>query len=102
MAYFSVQNAKKLSLGKCKYIFSDEKVEITTKYFATRIDWTYFHLAKETSNYFVLFMKDGNKNLIPKRSFENYEQISNFKNLLRAKLGTEVYLEKPKERLGLK
>ena len=102
MSYFSVQNSKSISLGKCKYIFSDEKVKITTKYFATYIDWTYFQLAKETSNYFVLFMKDGHRNLIPKRAFENYEQISNFKNLLREKLGDEAYLKKTKEKLGLK
>jgi hypothetical protein len=102
MSYFSVEGAKKLSLGKCKYVFSGESVELITKYFSSWIDWSYFQFVKENGDYFVLFMKDGNRTLIPKRFFQDYEQISDFKNLLRSKFGEKAQLRKPKEKLGLK
>ena len=102
MSYFSVSNAKNLSDGKCKYSFSDEKVTISAKSFNTQIDWTYFINAKETKNNFILAMKDGQNNFLPKRFFQDYEQIADFKNLLRSKLGERASLKKSKENLGLK
>lgn len=102
MSYFSVENAKKLGSGNCKYIFSDEKVEMITKFFKSQIDWSHISSVKETANYFVLPMKDGQKHLIPKRIFQDYEQTISFKNLLRTKLGEKAALKKSKENLKLK
>ncbi len=102
MSHFSVENAKKLDSGNCKYIFSDEKVEMITKVFKSQIDWSYISSVKETANYFILPMKDGQKHLIPKRFFRDYEQTISFKNLLRAKFGEETALKKSNENLRLK
>ena len=102
MSYFSVENAKRLDSGKCKYIFSDEKTEISTEFFKSQTDWRYISSVKETTNYFVLPMKDGQSHLIPKRFFRDYEQIASFKNLLRVKFGDKAALKKSKENLGLK
>ena len=102
MSHFSVENAKRMSDKNCKYIFSDEKVEIVTKSFKSQTDWSYILSVKETANYFILPMKDGQSHLIPKRFFRDYEQIAGFKNLLRAKFGEKAALKKSKENLGLK
>jgi hypothetical protein len=37
MSHFGVKNAK-IGDGKCKYIFSDEKVEVITEYFKSQIN----------------------------------------------------------------
>jgi hypothetical protein len=97
MAYFSVENAKKLDSGKCKYIFSDEKAEVITKFFKSQIDWSYFSSVKETANYFFLPMKGGESHLIPKRFFQDYEQIADFRNLLHVKFGEKAYLKNQKK-----
>ena len=102
MMYFSVKNAKALSDGKCKYIFSDEEVEIVAKSFRSRINWSYTSHVKETANYFMLSMKGGEKHLIPKRFFRDGEQMADFKNILQMKFGEKAALKKSKENLGLK
>jgi hypothetical protein len=102
MLYLSVENAKKVGNENCKYIFSDEKVEIIAKSFKSQLDWHYISSVKETTNYFVLSPKDSQNFLIPKRCFQNYEQTIIFKNLLHTKFGEKVILKKSKENLGLK
>ena len=102
MTYFSVQNAKILDDGKCKYIFSNEKVEMTNKSFGSRIDWTYFYNVKETKKYFVLSMKNGQSSFISKRCFRDDKQIEDFKELVRAKLGAAAVLNNSKEKLRLR
>jgi hypothetical protein len=102
MSYFAVENAKSLDEGEHKYIFSNEKVEIIAKSFSSQMDWTYFLGVKETGSYFILSMKSGQFNLIPKRYFRDYEQIIDFKNLLQSKLGERSSFKKSTEKLGLK
>lgn len=99
--YLAVSNTKKIGGQKCKYIVTDEKVEITNDLFKSVVNWTYFYRVKENTKYFVLYMKSGEQHFLPKRFFQE-EQITIFKNLVRAKFGEEAYLKKPKENLGLK
>ena len=102
MVYFSVENVKRLNNRNCKYIFSEDNLEIITNFFRTTINWSYILGARETANYLFLPMKSGEKQFIPKRFFTDDEQLSDFKNLLRAKFGEKAALKKSKESLGLK
>jgi len=102
MVYFSVANAETLHNKNCKYIFTDETVEVTTKFFKTQVNWSYITGVRETANYFFLPMKSGEKHFIPKRFFRDDEQLAEFRNLLREKFGEKTALKKSKENLGLK
>ena len=102
MSYFSVKNAKRLEQEKYGFIFSESKVEINGESFRTQFDWTHIIQIKETGTYFILSLKSNQRTLLPKRFFSDYEQLDDFKNLLRLKLSEKVYLKKSKEKLGLK
>lgn len=101
-SYLSVSMAKRLNFGKYKFTFSNEKVEIITKSFTSFLDWDWFVQIRETKNYFIFFLKSGQRTLMPKRCFSGYEQLAEFKALIGSKLGERVYLRKSKENLGLK
>jgi hypothetical protein len=98
--YLMVSSAKKNGGQKCRYTFTNERVEIRGDSFNSTVNWKYFYRIKETSKYFVLFMKSGQQDLLPKKFFQE-EELINFKNLVRAKFGEEAYLKKSKEKLGL-
>lgn len=102
MSYFSAKNAKKTKQEKYKFIFSSEKVEINGDSSCTQFNWTHVRQVKENRKYFILFLKSEQRSFLPKRFFRDYEQLEDFKNLLRLKLGEKVYLKKSKETLGLK
>ncbi|MGC2235035.1 MAG: YcxB family protein [Pyrinomonadaceae bacterium] len=102
MAYLAFGKTRELKWGKYKFIISNEKVEISTQSFASQINWDFFVRINETKHYFVLLSKAGQKTLLPKRFFRDSEQLAEFKNLIRSKLGEKVYLKKSKENLGLK
>lgn len=93
MSYFSIRNTQKLKLGKYKFGISNESIEVVTGEFRTETNWSWFSRAKETGKYFLLYSKDGQPHVLPKRFFDE-EQTTNFKDLLRAKLGAEAYLKK--------
>lgn len=99
--WLSVKNAKNIGGQKCKYIFTDDKVEIFAESFSSAIDWKYFQRIKETGKYFILFMINGQQLTLPKMYFQQ-EELIDFKTLVRAKLGNEAYLKKTKGNLGLK
>jgi hypothetical protein len=102
MSYLSFGKAGELNQGKYKFIISNEKVEISAQSFATSLNWDWFVQIKETKHYFILSSKIGQKTLLPKRFFRDFEQLAEFKNLIRSKLGEKVHLKKSKENLGLK
>jgi len=102
MVYFSVANAEKVNNQNCKYIFTEDNVEVVAKFFKSQTNWNYITGVKETANCFFLPMKSGDKHFIPKRFFRDDEQMTDFKNLLREKLGEKALLKKSKENLGLK
>ena len=102
MSYFSVKNAKKLEHEKYGFIFTESNVEINSESFRTQLDWTHIIQVKEIGTYFILSLKSNQRTLLPKRFFSDFEQLEDFKNLLRSKLGEKVYLRKSKEKLGLK
>lgn len=102
LSYISVGYAKRLDEGKCRFVFSDENVKINTKSGTIQLDWTHFVNVKERGKYFVFSLKNGQTTLLPKRFFRDYEQVAEFKNLLRSKLGEEAYFKKSKEKLGLR
>ena len=68
--------------------------------FESRIKWNYLLSAKETEHYFFLINKSNEKYTLPKRAFEDSEQIIGFKNLLFETFGEKADLKKTK--LGLK
>ena len=102
LIYSSVIKAETTNTKAAKHIFSNQEVKIIADNFTTQINWSYFIRAKETKSYFFLNMNDGQKIMIPKRDFTDYEQLSEFKSLLSTKLGNEVYLKKSNRNLGLK
>lgn len=101
MSYFSVKNVRRNNVGECEYIFSEVNAKVATKFFSTETDWSWFHRARETRDYFFLYDRNNQAYLLPKRFFDA-EQIENFRNLLRSKLGSEAYLKKTTEKLELK
>lgn len=100
LIYVSLENAKKKGVGRYKYIFTDEGVTIIAESFESNLDWTNFVSARETSNYFFLYPKSGQTNFIPKKFFSNYEQLTDFKDLVSAKLDGKAQFKK--SNLGLK
>lgn len=94
-------NARKHGEKEYEFVFSDDSVEINGRLFKSRFDWAYLSRVEETGSYYLLSTQDG-KSLLPKRSFQNYEQIAAFQNLLRSKLNEEARFKKTKENLGLK
>lgn len=102
LSYSSVKAAKGLKEGKYKFIFSNEELEMVGQLFTSHLSWKWFVKIRETKNYFIFVAINDQKTLLPKRFFRDYEQLSEFKNLIRSKLGEKAYLKKSKERLGLK
>ena len=99
--YLAVSHAKNIGGHNCKYIITDDKVEVFAESFSSSINWKYFQRVKETGKHFILLSKDGRRLLLPKREFRE-EEIIEFKNLIRTKFGNEAYLKKAKGNLGLK
>jgi hypothetical protein len=101
LTYLGVSRAGKIGERKCKYIITNEKVEINAESFRGIFGWQYFNQAKETGKYFVLYMEDGQQLIVPKKFFQE-EDLIDFKNLVRTKFGEEAYLKKSKGKLGLR
>lgn len=101
MSYFSVKYAQRNIVGKCEYIFSEANAKVVTKFFSTETDWSWFRRVRETGGYFFLYNRSNQIELLPKRFFDA-EQIENFRNLLRSKLGSEAYLKETTKKLELK
>lgn len=92
MTYLSANNVK--NQVAVKYIVSDENIQTITDEFTSSIKWKHFTNIKETKNYFFLSLKNGQKMILPKRDFSNFEQLQEFKDLLETKIGNEAILIK--------
>lgn len=101
MTYFFVSRTENIIGNRYYFIFTDEEIAIDSDEFRIFVKWKHIPRVKEGANYFVLYMKSGQRQIIPKRCFQDNE-LSEFKNLLLEKIGTEAYLKKAKGNLGLK
>jgi YcxB-like protein len=94
--YFSTkrQLASNKSLNQeHHYIFSYDGIVITTATSSSRTGWDIFREAFETKHNFILFISLNQMYIIPKRCFQQDNQIEQFKAILKDKLGAKAKLK---------
>jgi hypothetical protein len=77
---------RKTGDGKRRYEFSSEVVKIETPLAKAEAKWSAFAKARESGNYFFLYVVPGFANVIPKRTFTDQGSLEEFRALVRAKV----------------
>jgi hypothetical protein len=67
---------------------TQENLNIKGESFECTLKWKVYIKFMETPKSFMLYQSKNMFNLIPKRAFDSDEQIEEFRELLRAKIGT--------------
>ena len=84
-------------LKPAKFIFSydgvESKIESKLKSSQVKIDWKAVEKIQELKDYFLFYPQKNIFHPIPKRFFQNEHQITEFKNLVREKLGAKAKLQ---------
>lgn len=85
----SKKNAKQTHL-----IFMDEEINVVAPNVTSQISWTNYRKIQETKTDFLLFSTNPNGSFpIPKHFFESEDQIQEFRELVRDKLGDKAELK---------
>lgn len=81
------------TLTPAKFIFSDNGVESNSESSQVKVDWETFEKVQELKEDFLFFPQKNIFYTIPKRFFQNENQIMVFKDLIRKKLGKKANLQ---------
>jgi len=87
--YFSARRhmaSNKALSERVHYVFSERGIEATAPSSSGYTAWKNIYEAHETRNNFLIFISKKMMYTIPKRYFENAEQVASFKKLLRSQL----------------
>ena len=68
--------------------FTQEWIYQKSEKFENKLRWKIYIKFLETKNLFVLYQVSNVFNIFPKRAFDSDEQIEEFRELLRTKIGT--------------
>jgi hypothetical protein len=82
------------TLTTAKFIFSSEGVESNSATSQVKVDWKTFEKIQELKEDFLFFPQKNFFYTIPKRFFQNENQIAVFKSLVRENLGVKAKLQK--------
>ena len=85
---FSVKkNAKKVRM-----IFTEDEIDIYAPNQTSQVDWQNYRKISETKKDFILSGQSGSSLPIPKRFFQGDQQVQEFRELVREKLGDKAKL----------
>lgn len=104
-AWYSLKKlAKKLAKvsEKTRIIFSENEIQTNSSSRSSKMAWENYEKIQETNEDFVCFLNNHTIYPIPKRFFDSNLQISEFREIVRKKLGDKARLKIPKQTLGLK
>jgi YcxB-like protein len=94
--YFGIfRQAKKIEkiAEKVIFAFDEDGLETKSESISSQIKWDRFVKICETKKDFIFFPQENIFYTVPKISFKNDEQINNFKDLIREKLGEKAKLK---------
>jgi hypothetical protein len=95
--YFGIfRQAKKIEkiAEKVTFAFDEDGLETKSESTSSQIKWGRFVKICEIKKDFIFFPQENVFYTVPKISFQNDEQINNFKDLIREKLGEKAKLKK--------
>lgn len=84
------------------YSFSEDKIRAVGASWNSNADWSMVLKAQEISGFILLFTSQMTCYLLPLRCFDDRMQLTEFRELVRTKLGKKANLKKLAQRLGLK
>ena len=70
--------------------FNEEGIDFKTKQLNSKVGWSYYNKVWESKEAFYLFYAKSMFTFIPKRTFENEEQIKKFRELLTQKISSKI------------
>ena len=87
--------AKKLAKAseKTHFTFSENEIETNSLTRSSKLTWDNYEKIQETNEDYVGYLKNYTFHTIPKRFFKSEEQIIDFRELVRAKLGDKAKLK---------
>ncbi len=87
--------AKKLAKAseKTHFTFSENEIEANSPLRSSKLSWENYEKMQETNEDFVGYLKNYTFHIIPKNFFKGEEQIIEFRELVRAKLGDKAELK---------
>lgn len=90
---FVIISAKK-NTKQTHLVFTQDEINIAVPNVTSQIDWENFRKIQETKNEFLLFSTTPNGSFpIPKRFFQDDNQIQEFRELVREQLGEKAELK---------
>jgi ABC-type multidrug transport system fused ATPase/permease subunit len=95
-SYFSLRKlARKLAKAteETHFTFSENEVEINSSSRSTKTSWKNYEKIQETKEDFVCYLNNYTFHPIPKNSFKNEQQLNEFRELVREKLGGKAKLK---------
>lgn len=92
--YSSAKKSFKSIKGDIKWVFTENGYETVTPIGTSQSNWEGLEEIKETTQDFLLYPQKPIFIVIPKRSFQNEIQMSEFKELVQENLGEKAKLKK--------
>jgi hypothetical protein len=80
-------------LGPLHYSLSNNGIDINSPSTSSHTKWSNIFQAKETKENFLLFISRQQIYLIPKRSFQNDQEIDSFRMILKSNLASKAKLK---------
>jgi YcxB-like protein len=85
--------SKKSLFDTYHYIFTKEKIEVSSRLFFSRYNWEMIRDAIETQHNFLLYVSRNQFLIIPRSCFQNSDEINQFKDLLKDILGSKAKID---------
>ena len=87
------RESKKSLLDTYHYIFTEERIEISSRLFYSRYNWEMIREAIETQHNFLLYISRHQFLIIPRNCFQSSDEVNQFKNLLKDILGSKAKID---------
>jgi len=95
--YFGVwKQAKKIAniTEKATFLFNEQGLKTLAESTSSQMNWERFNKIKETDQDFIFYPQENVFFVVPKRFYQDQNQIDNFRKLVNEKLGSKAKLKK--------